>query len=460
MGLLVVLALWAVRLFIGRRTGTTTPLDLPLLILLAMSVEALYPSTDLTLSMPKLYGIVLGVAVYYGVARGITGPRGWWIAVCALFVAAGLVAGVGLVGTNWITFKLPGGAGLYGKLPRLITSVQSSFGEITGIHPNELGGTLAFLLPLSVGVLLWSVGRSLPISPSPRFPVVALAAAALLTAGSALVLSMSRSALIGVALAGALLLWLRWRRLGYLLVAAALVAVVAVGLIGPRHVYQRAVEMDQVMRGGGSTLVDRNEIWSRAVYMMQDFPFTGIGLNTFPKVLDALYPSFTAGPDANIPHAHNIYLQTAVDLGIAGLMTFVGIWMIVGWQLFQAYRQSEGITRGALAGLGAGCLAYLVYGITDAITLGAKPLPLLWVMVGLIVVAARGTGNRPTVGHEHSGTSERGDPSTRHSALKTSLRTVGMELGRTLWMLYWTLAILFAAMAYVVVAMAATGWTP
>ncbi len=99
---------------------------------------------------------------------------------------------------------------------------------------------------------------------------------------------------------------------------------------------------------------------------------------------------------AGIPHAHNVYLQTAVDLGIAGLMAFVGLWLIVGWQAAQAYRRApNGSARGAIAGLGAGRAAYLIYGLTDAITLGAKPLVLLWVTVGLIVAAPMPCSNTP-----------------------------------------------------------------
>jgi putative inorganic carbon (HCO3(-)) transporter len=73
----------------------------------------------------------------------------------------------------------------------------------------------------------------------------------------------------------------------------------------------------------------RVEIWSRALYMIQDFPFTGIGTGTFQSVANALYPFFLAGPNAEIPHAHNLLLQVAVDLGIPGLIAFLSILFLV-----------------------------------------------------------------------------------------------------------------------------------
>jgi len=466
-GLAGILGLWLLRWRVRGRITIATPLDLPILLLLSMTIQALYPSTDLTLSMPKLYGIVLGVSVYYAVVNGVSTPQGWWLALRFLMVAAVGVAAVGLVSSQWITTKVETLNVLYSRIPRLITSVQSSFGTITGIHPNEVGGTLAFLLPVPVGVILWSVrqrresvkrgressefgdarrramGSAHPTpafvpSPVSLFSRPCMLAAVALLAGSVLALTQSRSSLMGVGCAVLMLAALRWRRIGYGMVAA-IPAVLAIGaLVGGDGLLRWAFQLD--FAGDVSEkVVGRQEIWNRALYMIQDFPFTGIGLNTFPRVLDALYPSFLSGPDARIPHAHNIYLQTAVDLGLAGLMTFVGICVTVGWQAMQSYRRAEGLTKGAIAGLGTGCLAYLVYGLTDAITLGAKPLFLLWMMVGLIVVA---------------------NPRLATTISEPRPIAVAREVGLTLWSLYWVVAVLFAAMAYLVVALAATGWAP
>jgi putative inorganic carbon (hco3(-)) transporter len=516
-GLATILAIWLARMFRQQGMGPTH-LDLPLLILLAMAAQSIYPSVDPSLSMPKLYGIVLGVAAYYGVVRFATSPRRWWMVAAGLMVAAVAIAAVGLVGTAWITFKLPGGAALYSRIPRLISSVPSSLGTITGIHPNELGGTLAFLLPLPLGLALWSIGRKRsvwggaarpssralhsPVSAPPIHPrtdsfphPLATSLLALLLAGPVLVLTQSRSGMAGFAVAVALLAGMRWRKVGYGIASLIVVGGLVAGVVGSQQGIVSSVSQLDYVGDAGAKLVGRQEIWSRAVYMIQDFPFTGIGLNTFPIVLDNLYPSFLTGPDARIPHAHDIYLQTAVDLGLAGLMAFVGLWLIVGWQAVLAFRNaSDVLTKGAIAGLAAGCVAYLVYGITDAITLGAKPLVLLWVAAGLLVAAARRrdgawTGQRAGP-RERQGAGESGGVddsnfgsllSSQHSALSTPplpqhptpntqharrssllprLRPIAAEVGRTLWMTYWMIAVLFAVLAFVVDGIAISGWVP
>ncbi len=57
-----------------------------------------------------------------------------------------------------------------------------------------------------------------------------------------------------------------------------------------------------------------------------------------------------------------------------------------------ASRKRPGRTamQAALVGLLVGLGAYLIFGLTDAITLGAKPTVVLWLMVGLVEAARRG----------------------------------------------------------------------
>ncbi len=61
--------------------------------------------------------------------------------------------------------------------------------------------------------------------------------------------------------------------------------------------------------------------------MLQDFPFTGIGMGTFTQVADRLYPFFLYAP-GTVEHAHNLFLQVGVDLGLPGLIAWLAIFMI------------------------------------------------------------------------------------------------------------------------------------
>ncbi|MBU4225932.1 MAG: O-antigen ligase family protein [Chloroflexi bacterium] len=80
------------------------------------------------------------------------------------------------------------------------------------------------------------------------------------------------------------------------------------------------------------------EVWSRAIYGIQDFPFTGMGVNAFRKVVPVLYPLFTVSPDVDIGHAHNEFLQAGLDLGIPGLIAFSALYIGVFWMLADIWK--------------------------------------------------------------------------------------------------------------------------
>jgi putative inorganic carbon (HCO3(-)) transporter len=129
---------------------------------------------------------------------------------------------------------------------------------------------------------------------------------------------------------------------------------------------------------------------------MQDFPLTGVGLNAFPQVSDTLYPYPARSPAGLVPHAHNNLLQVGMDLGIPGLAAYVGLLAAFTACAWKVHRLVESRSVRFLAsGLFAGMLAHQVYGLTDAITLGAKPGFLLWVMWGLMAALWRLEAGRP-----------------------------------------------------------------
>ena len=77
---------------------------------------------------------------------------------------------------------------------------------------------------------------------------------------------------------------------------------------------------------GDIAVLMRLNMWSRAWAMIWDLPFTGIGLNTFPLIQSQFYTGYIIGHE---PDAHNLLLQTALDLGLPVLVAF--LWFLVIW---------------------------------------------------------------------------------------------------------------------------------
>ncbi|MDQ3700487.1 MAG: O-antigen ligase family protein, partial [Chloroflexota bacterium] len=144
-------------------------------------------------------------------------------------------------------------------------------------------------------------------------------------------------------------------------------------------------------RAAGLSLEFRRQVWGLAGEMVQDFPFTGIGLGTFPRVAEVLYGSaLLYGPEVELPHAHNLVLQVAVDLGLPGLGFFT---LLTACGTLAAHRAIAGAPsapiRALAAGAAGGLLAYYLYGITDAIGLGEKPGLVYWILLAIVGACAR-----------------------------------------------------------------------
>jgi O-antigen ligase len=100
--------------------------------------------------------------------------------------------------------------------------------------------------------------------------------------------------------------------------------------------------------------------------------------------MPVLYPLFTVSPDVDLGHAHNEWLQASVDLGLIGLIAFVGLQGLSLVLAYRAFRQPLPATvRWLMAGVPVGLAAHGVFGLTDAVALRAKPGIFLWLLLAL-----------------------------------------------------------------------------
>jgi putative inorganic carbon (HCO3(-)) transporter len=351
-------------------------------VLLGMVVLSAFWVTALPgKSTPQALRLVGGVWLFYAIARwGCVSQRRLRLLVVG-FLAAGLVLALAALFTvDWSAKFSFIPTGLIHDLAPILKDV---------IHPNVMAGSLVLILAGTVGGLVfgWGLLR--------KWQRILLIFAGVWMMGI-LVLTQSRGALLGLGAALVLMVVLRFRR-GW--VALPVCLVLGLGLmlaVTPTRLF------DALSRSQGtvSSLDGRLEIWSRAVYMIEDFPFTGVGIGTFTEVADTLYPFFTFDP-GTVTHAHNLFLQIAVDVGLPGLAAWLAIWgavILAAWKVFRAGRQSRLVWQMALgAGLLAAQAALGVHGVWDAVTWGSRPVVLVWAMWGFSLAAWRlvRSGERP-----------------------------------------------------------------
>jgi len=376
----VIFFTWLVRWIARGELTVYTPLNIPIALVLFMTGVALYPSVDPALTLPILAKTVAGFALFYAIVNTIRTERAFWFITVILFFTGISISAISLLNTSWNSAKLFTIPGIYNAFPRMLSILNRA-----GFNANIVGGTLGMLLPLCVATLIW-------IPRGNNFEIVGwferlfshnmlrlLVGLSTLVLGGVLILSQSRGAWVGVMLALVLIaVWRsRWMLVFVLLGTVGIFLIVQ--NFGMRAVLDFLLALDATHSSEG-----RFELWQRSIYMLQDFPFTGIGLGTFSRVVPILYPLFLIGPDAEVPHAHNLYFQTGVDLGVPGLVASMAI--IAAFLLIStsAMRRSRGTSLECIAvgGMG-GFVVYLVHGLVDDVTFSAKPAVVLWALMGL-----------------------------------------------------------------------------
>jgi len=381
MVLAVVPIVWACARITTGRIVPRTPLNIALYVLLTMVAVSLYATFDIQFSLGKVSGLLLGVLFYWAVVRWVTTAHRLKIAVAAFLFAGTGLAVIGLLGARWFD-KFPLIGAIVSRLPRAIRGIP---GAEEGFQPNAVAGCLVLFVPLQAALLFSGAGSRLRGAvPGPRrtFTIVVQSLLLVLTAGT-LLLTQSRGAWLGTAVA--VLSFLFWYGKRTRLLAAALVAasLLLVATLGPQTAANMAIS--QSGPGMAGNVSGRVELWSRAVYGIQDFPFTGMGMNAFRKVMPVLYPTFLTSPDFDVAHAHNHLLQAALDLGIPGLVAYLSIWIVAAVVLVRVYRCASDRAVPALAGgLGAGLIAHFSFSMTDAIPLGSKA-GVFWLSLALAV---------------------------------------------------------------------------
>jgi O-antigen ligase len=123
----------------------------------------------------------------------------------------------------------------------------------------------------------------------------------------------------------------------------------------------------------------RMQIWEKSVEIIKDYPLTGVGLgfNSFRKI-SAKYIT-----EADPYHAHNTYLELAVEVGIIGLamVIFLGLKMMGMVHHILKVDKYNGVL---MLGFFAGLISLMVHGMAEHVLYNPKIILLFWFYVGCI----------------------------------------------------------------------------
>jgi len=185
---------------IGKRPFARTPLDLSMGVLLFLLPVSILISADRALTLPHVYRVVAGIAVFYGLV-GVFRAYDWFDLAAWTIGAAGVVL---LLSTQWSSAKF---SWLPFKVSQLVPLLIHPFWKpegFAGFNANLAGGTLSMLLPAPIAYALWGRKTWIRLAALLESGVV----------GGLLLLTQSRGAIAALAAGLAVMLvaadW-RWR---------------------------------------------------------------------------------------------------------------------------------------------------------------------------------------------------------------------------------------------------------
>ncbi|MGI5939809.1 MAG: O-antigen ligase family protein [Thermoleophilia bacterium] len=356
-------------------------------------IVSLWASPDRSRSLPPLLFAMAGIVLVLGLTSHRLPPlihRVKPVHVMSFFLGAAFLAlATTLFTTRWPTYKLSWLNSIYAALPS-IRSLPFSWAA-DGLQPNQNGGILAVCTAFAAAVAL----APPPLSCRRRYRWPAIF---LVIIGFVVVfMTGSRASLAGLTIATLLVLLIRTLRYVWIWVAG--VGALIVGLFASGQL-RNGVDFFLRDESLSTKLVARLDIWSSALRGIQDHLLTGIGLRVFNQVMPTRYPYQTVGLSYPVSQAHNLFLDVALAIGLPGIL---GLLMLLFGSIILAIdgMKRDVVTQATSIGIFASIVAFLIFGITDSISLSTPTSFIIWVWACALALLQR-QPRAPETAAEHA----------------------------------------------------------
>lgn len=372
---------WILRWLASGQVSIRTTADGAILLLICMLPITLLVTNMPEVTTPQVYRVISGIALFYAIVNWTTSRERLQVLISGILLLGVLLAGAAIVTVEWSTAKrgmIP--RSFYSHIPLLVSDP---------INPNVMAGLLLLLLPFPLGLLLFAWQTT-------RWPTYLLAAFSLISAAGVFFLAQSRGGMIALVIMLAAMVFLRWRYGWVGLLGLLLIATFVVQTNWESKAIQHYTHNGQLIRSTN----ERFELWSRAWELIQLHPITGVGMGTYEQVVadthpfDLVYVGLEFQQTGRGAHAHNLFLQIAVDLGIPGLLAWLTIITMVLRAAWRVYRTGKQEQQSWIQGIGAGLIcsqvALLAHGLLDAVAWGmVRPSVMVWGLWGLTIAAEK-----------------------------------------------------------------------
>ncbi|MCB0190445.1 MAG: O-antigen ligase family protein [Anaerolineae bacterium] len=314
-------------------------------------------------------GIVWGARTRVETALGSIGLFFGFLAVLLTFHF--------LVTTNWAesgAVRLP----LFGQIGLWIHNNTRTWSEMQNLQKNITGGILVILFPLTLTGSVWAWSRRYLVIFS-----ISIVMLCLMLFG--LIMSVSRGAWLGFAFAIVFAPYFYWRfepgNRSIFKWIGDFLAVATVGLLiyGFYLVITVPQYSDYMNAAFNTSKISRIDLWRDSLSLIQDYWYTGSGLGS----TDMVYSSYVFS--LHVPfltHAHNLFMQIAIEQGVPGLIAFVSVTIFTILSLIDTARHGDQTVRFYSACVLASIVAMLIHGIVESNLYAYQLVPVMFLPFG------------------------------------------------------------------------------
>jgi len=246
--------------------------------------------------------------------------------------------------------------------------VSSTFG-----NPNVFGTYLLLAIPLAGACVIYAK--------KPFYKLCAMGITGLLVVN--LLLTLSRGCYLSLALAAGVFVLIIEKRL----IVAFIPALLALPFVLPATVVARLVSIVNLQ---DTSTEFRLFIWQGSLRILGDFWMIGLGQGI--EAYNVVYPYYAFAAIVS-PHTHNLFMQVFVELGIVGLVVFIGVLACFFRVMANFLRRSTNFGDKVIAAaMVAAVIGFLFQGIFDYVFYNYRVQLVFYIFLGLGIAFAISRG--------------------------------------------------------------------
>lgn len=256
-----------------------------------------------------------------------------------------------------------------------VTYLRKSFARSPGFFnsPQTFGNYILLVLPIVFGLSFYGNTRG-----EKRW--LQLSSLIILIA---IIFSYARGVWLGLIVGTIFMAILRSRKLLLVVIAGIIVGSMFLVFLPSSRFTRRVLETFKSKRPVG----DRIYFWEGSLKIIRDYPITGLGWEGFRLV----YPRYKPAEGRQlVSHAHNNFVDVAIDSGLLGLGIF--IWLLVtiykvGFHIFKEL--GDGYFKGIAWGFLGSLTAFLIAGLSQYNFGDSEVVMLFYFLLGMVMVIPR-----------------------------------------------------------------------